>query len=278
MNDRLLDSASNPLPTTIYKYFKLNQRVYELLINGHLWFSSFLDFNDPFDCNMHDDVIYKENDVRAFFKTVNAKDHSGTLNDEEVELSVKAWKDNPKQMESNVIKPMKSYLKNYGICCFSERKDSIIMWSHYADSHKGVCIGFNTAELSFNEIDRIVYQSAFPEINWLRNLNQSFKNMILTKSIEWAYEKEIRIIEPIKGIKPFKRKALKEVILGAKCRTEDLFTIKSLLDISGYKHVDCKKAIQSNSKFEVTFANVKMEYDHNPTKGGDFDIPGGVVK
>jgi Protein of unknown function (DUF2971) len=35
--------------------------------------------------------------------------------------------------------------------CFSERRDSILMWSHYADHHRGICIEYETRWLSIPE-------------------------------------------------------------------------------------------------------------------------------
>ncbi len=35
------------------------------------------------------------------------------------------------------------------VSCFSETCDSILMWSHYADSHKGVCIEFENEDNDF---------------------------------------------------------------------------------------------------------------------------------
>jgi hypothetical protein len=36
--------------------------------------------------------------------------------------------------------------ESYGVSCFSESWNSILMWSHYADRHKGICLGFDVPE------------------------------------------------------------------------------------------------------------------------------------
>jgi len=33
------------------------------------------------------------------------------------------------------------------VTCFSEVENNLLLWSHYADKHKGACIGFNTESL-----------------------------------------------------------------------------------------------------------------------------------
>ena len=36
---------------------------------------------------------------------------------------------------------------HHGVICFSGRWDSVLMWSHYANYHKGFCLGFNLEKL-----------------------------------------------------------------------------------------------------------------------------------
>ena len=42
-----------------------------------------------------------------------------------------------------------------GVCCFSEKKDDILMWSHYADGHKGFCLEFITPK--HNRDQEVIY-------------------------------------------------------------------------------------------------------------------------
>lgn len=43
------------------------------------------------------------------------------------------------------------------ISCFSERKDSLLMWSHYANSHKGFCVEYDLKLLHFISEDSYHY-------------------------------------------------------------------------------------------------------------------------
>ena len=38
---------------------------------------------------------------------------------------------------------MTNYVNSLGIFCLSERSDDILMWSHYSNGHRGVCLQFN---------------------------------------------------------------------------------------------------------------------------------------
>ena len=39
-----------------------------------------------------------------------------------------------------------------GILCLTEVPDSLLMWAHYADSHKGFLVGFNTTHTFFTNM------------------------------------------------------------------------------------------------------------------------------
>lgn len=106
--------------------------------------------------------------------------------------------------------------------CFSENKDNTLMWSHYADSHKGICIEYDFKLLKSDplgicehlfpicyEDSRFINRNINSLIESHEILNESIcKNYIydgdeelddiiplfLTKSTEWKYEEEWRII------------------------------------------------------------------------------------
>ena len=97
--------------------------------------------------------------------------------------------------------------KKFTVSCFSANFDNTLMWSHYSDNHKGICVEFEFDSLSelFVEnfekmsIDKVSYSTELPkyytgdEIS--KNVEEVFeKQSIYTKSIDWAYENEIRII------------------------------------------------------------------------------------
>lgn len=100
------------------------------------------------------------------------------------------------------------------IACFSESVQSILMWSHYAFSHTGFALEYNFRPTLENQIKNVViapvvYQDqrldissyivwAFLIIMGVRTKNPdmtaSIKNA-LYKSVDWAYEKEWRLID-----------------------------------------------------------------------------------
>ena len=40
--------------------------------------------------------------------------------------------------------------KTYGVLCLSNRRDSILMWGHYCDRHRGLVVGFDESSVVFH--------------------------------------------------------------------------------------------------------------------------------
>jgi len=86
--------------------------------------------------------------------------------------------------------------KTIKVCCFSELNDSLLMWSHYADQHKGICI-----EYDFIDEDKIrpflqpiIYSKSIFKVNIFEELTPLRKiGSTLIKCNEWQYEAEWRL-------------------------------------------------------------------------------------
>jgi hypothetical protein len=97
-------------------------------------------------------------------------------------------------------------LQNYerGVCCFSEDFKSSLLWSHYGDQHRGICIGYTADRRPSPRPERVSYGggriiktsqlvSAIlnDEPKATRRLD---RNVLLRKSRDWSYECEWRLI------------------------------------------------------------------------------------
>ncbi|MCX4113271.1 DUF2971 domain-containing protein [Aeromonas hydrophila] len=104
-------------------------------------------------------------------------------------------------------------MKSYGIFSLSETPRNPLMWAHYANEHRGICIGYNRN--LFSKIEKpkdSIYLMAEYEPRKINYDNYRFdkekkisssddfvnaiKSQLLTKSDEWIYEKEHRCIIP----------------------------------------------------------------------------------
>lgn len=101
---------------------------------------------------------------------------------------------------------------NMGIVSLSETHRNLLMWAHYADSHKGICIGYKKdflSSLTPPDINdgvtsltplKVNYDSCRFDSHKYTSEPPTFTDVILkfllTKSDEWIYEKEHRCILP----------------------------------------------------------------------------------
>jgi len=85
----------------------------------------------------------------------------------------------------------------HGMLCFSRRWDNPVQWSHYADKHRGFCLGF---EIDDEKIARVQYSSRRVPVKMEHLLNASkidrfeIQKWFLTKYSHWKYENEVRIL------------------------------------------------------------------------------------
>lgn len=87
----------------------------------------------------------------------------------------------------------KALRENVGICCFSDSYDINIMWSLYAQKHKGVVIGFYTEFLP--PLIPVEYCSKQEEIKLFSSIEQGACHMIFSKTDDWAWQHEYRTID-----------------------------------------------------------------------------------
>lgn len=112
-----------------------------------------------------------------------------------------------------------------GLMCFSKCWRNPVLWSHYAEEHKGICLGFDVPASCLSKVqyapERLQFEQLIPNKCQLQKL-------LRTKYEDWKYEAEYRRIVDLdntwKADKlhfwPFGRDLeLREVVLGARCKT-----------------------------------------------------------
>ena len=119
--------------------------------------------------------------------------------------------------------------KTRAILCFSRNWDNLLLWSHYGDSHKGVCLGFDipVGDPGSNYDTDVLYQPNLLQIRGPEDVTEDLANRLLrTKHESWSYEQEVRMFGDLndpadaKGLNWIEfgpDLVLKEVIIGAQC-------------------------------------------------------------
>lgn len=82
-----------------------------------------------------------------------------------------------------------------GLLCFSTKWNNPVMWSHYADRHKGICLGFDVSDESVGPVSYSGKRLAveLEQFKSPRELPLEFLTKLLfTKYAHWKYENEYR--------------------------------------------------------------------------------------
>lgn len=116
-----------------------------------------------------------------------------------------------------------------GVLCFSRSWTNPVLWSHYADKHKGIALGF---EIPHSLLMEVCYVDSLPEYTVGELLawgEPEMKRHLTTKSTHWKYEDEFRVFISLKGKEadglyyvPFSEDlVLTDVVLGVRCEAEN---------------------------------------------------------
>lgn len=102
-----------------------------------------------------------------------------------------------KHLVSHSIDYMRQILR---VACFSENKNNLPMWNHYANGYKGVCLEYTTEDIknpfTVNRLFPVVYVNELPEFDFFEcNKRQERSDFICTRKLsDWSYEEEWRLM------------------------------------------------------------------------------------
>ena len=217
----------------IFKYFRWNEFAKRLFSDGELFFCSPKNTNDPYDYQA--DIVFHGPEV---VKKIKA------LPDEIREPLIAKCKVSEDHTQP-IFDAHKNEMLKYGICCFSHSYNSQLMWAHYAEQHKGICVGFDTNLLKTDGVEfrDINYRLVPPTVNIL-GTEEEFLQQASSKYIEWSYEKEIRAIKKFDQVLPdddnnrkwiINKEAIQYVLMGYRTSLEQSQEISTCYHVGGLK-------------------------------------------
>lgn len=171
------------MPRILYKYLDINGAK-RMIGNQNLQFTNASQLNDPFDC--HPKLL----------------DYSNVP-----EHKLQGWIPKEWWIEKEELDAL-NLRNNSWLCSLSKVNDSLLMWSHYCNNHKGVCIGldlekvmesvppmFGSIYLNPFVLD-VQYQDIIERPNAYRSTEDTFTYQWKTKAKPWEYEQEVRLVMP----------------------------------------------------------------------------------
>lgn len=231
-----------------YKFKPFNEYLIRELCNGKIYYSPPESFNDPLDCSptIEQDVHYEMLN-ELYHKIVSSQfgAEAAMQKIQAIACQLEQY-DKPQPyralreecMYDDILESLKKYYCNYGVLSLTKKFDSPLMWSHYADQHRGLCIEYSVVDDSGVTPLKVDYHaprsiSARKIFDWIKNNSDSVDNDItqryfLSKAKEWEYENEWRCISTSKGVDwcPFK---ISSIFFGMRCDSSIVATIIKLM-------------------------------------------------
>lgn len=230
------------------------------------------DFNDPFDCRIPYNfrMILEAGDVNEYCLELTRKHfpHLADTSQEFQQLLQEAIGrfDNVEELQESFTQDDFSKSdKHAGILSLSRRWDSILMWSHYGDYHRGFCVGFDEQMMIdtnlFGSGMSVEYSDEFPNV--YPNPNPNYEELLQenmrkngTKAKDWEYEEEYRFINIYypEEASTNDRKVMipdecyREIILGIKFPAEG---IDEILSYASSKNIIVYQATQPQQRFQI---------------------------
>lgn len=221
------------------------------ILNGCISFVSNFSVKELFDMHLYDfnldDIAEKlqiEEDVDEidkFFKIF-------TEIYPQLDNDIKKKQSEIHEQEKQIQKIMD---QNFAVGCLTTDYRNNLMWSHYADGHKGFCIEYDFKDLkNINNLLPVAYSTDRPSIpleciyNNSKDMNTEVTKALyialLTKDNIWEYENEWRIIISATEGKNIEMPPISAIYLGAQMPEGDK---KKLIEIASKKKIPVKQMV-----------------------------------
>lgn len=256
-------------PKLLYKYRGFSNLTLSLLIEDTIYFATPTTFNDPLDTRPTletdidsealEKILFKliedrtSAEMSAAAKKIRYRgpktlDHIARQSRMAAIRLLEEIRYNATNPDFEVDDPVRFLLGQYieyellrrydkGVFSLAKRPTCPLMWSHYADQHRGLCLGYSIPEAAMPNIhkihyggDRLVRASVVEDmLNGDEAARQTVDNAVLLKKAKpWAYEREWRLIGP-RGNQDSPLE-LEEVVFGMRCDSAVKYAVVQALE------------------------------------------------
>lgn len=292
------------VPSRLYKYRQFTSNHLDALRKDVLWMSSPDRFNDPYDAavsfdserflvedqSAHDFIASTEEmdrvvkaggfwQPRKLVRPVQQGEWHRRITAELLEgvdiphkdKFVRAIEGFMKKQSDDGVKNMSDWFrKGFSVLSLSANWSSILMWSHYSDSHRGFVIEYDFGTLAYGDLRKRLCFPVFytkkprdatrymarTDMNDYNNLFGQY--MCLIKEYQWAYEKEWRIIHAIGPSHANTELAMPKpsaIILGSQVKQSDEDVMR---DLCCARAIPLRRIVQRPGIFDLSIADVPL--------------------
>lgn len=222
-----------PPPELLHKFRalgpQLDERTAHIILEDELWFSTPDKFNDPFDSKPAVHFPKTPVAVEVGLKRLAAK--NGLTRAQARQFAGAARGPNLTSMRTGLRDGVWAGC-NLAVCSLMPTLDSILSWSHYADSHRGLSLTYSTRRsVLLKQALPIIYSRQRPVLNSFgKQEREAALKAVLTKADCWQYENEWRVIATTdrSDYQPLGIGALESITFGALTPQRDIEFVRDL--------------------------------------------------
>lgn len=235
------------------------------LLDGKAYLPSPSQFNDPFDClptvgipkTIEEFAVGKE----EFAKRIHKAKPGLTLEEIIAFVDKILAKGGLEDIAALSRQAFNMGGERMGVFCLCQEAHHVLMWSHYANNHKGIALRFNFQGQETNALGtlwRVKYQNERAKVMKFFGggaEGNAFMEALCTKAHFWEYEKEWRYLEPDGAgtVLEFDPIVIDGVILGAKISQEDAVWMS---DVAKARKLPIMHVMPDQDTFDLKFAGI----------------------
>lgn len=255
---------------SLYKFMSINAErpefVEHLFLESKIYHALAESFNDPFEGKPQFKLDGKANNakrIRDHLIRVARKNQG--LSFKKAQTFVNESMKDPSFLPNAIESANEKQFRRLRITCFTTSKENLLFWAHYANSHKGFCVKFDTSLMPISMAFKVHYSHEYPQIIYPKPPDVRAFRTALVKSKEWEYEQEYRSIFTPGVVKkmPHDKDSLlihpstiKAVYLGAKMPEEEKSVLLDIIHRSQF-NPEIWQASLSKSSFSLEFTQLE---------------------
>ncbi len=307
-------------PDKVFRYQTFSELSLNALCHDQLYFSDPSAFNDPLDCQPNVESDSNVNELRSILReqiqqrieaeTLSSLSSAKVTGDAATqhaksiaiqfaqnELANIGYHATNPDYECSVVEAecriltyeiQTELLKQYnrGICCFASTEDNPLLWSHYGDQHRGLCVGYDLNRQPKPRLHKVIYGSnrlihtsaITKAIVEKKHEYQEMldRDVLLRKALPWSYEEEWRLLGN-RGIQDSVL-ALKDITFGLRCPAAVRHAVINALE-SRTGGVEFYEMYQVKGSFDLKKRLVETEDFHSlpKTAQSGIEIFGSII-
>jgi hypothetical protein len=199
---RVCEAMKPPAPTktsstALYKYVGIEGL--RRILDGSIRFTQPSAFNDPFEL-LPELIVPNDTPERQISVSFDIRAPRRTAPDRETEAIPESCRSSD-AISRDIVQQLNQLV---GVLSLSRVRDSLLMWSHYADQYAGAVVEFDGSHNFFTGQIDVDYRTTRPR----RHLDAYLAGEpipvaeLCAKSDQWAYEREVRIVRPLTACQP----------------------------------------------------------------------------